>query len=168
MDEGRGNRLSRALPDEAATAALGAALARALPAEPGGLLILLQGELGAGKSTLARALLRALGHEGPVPSPTYTLVEPYELAAGRRGMVYHVDLYRVAAADELDYLGWDELSDGLLLVEWPERAPALFAQADLTVSLAYDGAGRRVALTAGSNRGAALLAALDCASPRVP
>lgn len=168
MDDRPDPALSRKLPDEAATAALGRALAAALPADAGGLLILLKGELGAGKSTLARALLRALGHEGPVPSPTYTLVEPYELETLS---VFHVDLYRVASPDELEYLGWDELSDGLLLVEWPERAPALFDSADLVVSLTYDGAGRRATLAPGSERGAALLAALaagDEAAELVP
>ncbi|MDZ7770798.1 MAG: tRNA (adenosine(37)-N6)-threonylcarbamoyltransferase complex ATPase subunit type 1 TsaE [Woeseiaceae bacterium] len=108
---------SRALPDPPATNALGGLLAAALPDDYRGWLVLLQGELGAGKSTLARALLTALGHDGLVPSPTYTLVEPYELP---RGSVYHVDLYRISSADELHFLGFDELREGLMLVEWPK------------------------------------------------
>lgn len=144
----------RPLADESATIALGRQLAHALPAKSAGLMILLQGELGCGKSTLARALLGALGHVGPVPSPTYTLVEPYELACGS---VYHVDLYRIASADELAFLGWDELADGLTLVEWPERVPALFEQADLAVRLRYAGNGRAATLEAATDRGAALL-----------
>lgn len=157
------------LPDEAATIELGGLLARHLPADAHGWLVLLQGELGAGKSTLARALIRGLGHGGAVPSPTYTLVEPYLLPAGP---VYHVDLYRIGSADELDYLGWDELSDGLLLVEWPERVPALFDQADLCLHLAYAGPARSITLIAHTARGAAWLAALtlpgDGPAERVP
>lgn len=153
------------LPDEAATAALGESLAKALPAAPGGWLVLLEGDLGAGKSTLARSLLRALGHRGAVPSPTYTLVEPYEFDFGP---VYHVDLYRIGSPGELDFLGWDELSDGLLLVEWPDRAPGLYAQADLAVALDYAGDGRVARLAAGSERGAGLLASLPDRAAEVP
>ena len=91
---------------------------KALPDELGGWTLLLSGELGAGKSTFARALIRAAGHDGPVPSPTYTLVEPYNLSAGR---FYHVDLYRVSDEEELRYLGWNELDDGFRLVEWPDQ-----------------------------------------------
>lgn len=142
------------LPDEQATNALATALATALPAAPGGLMILLAGELGAGKSTLARGMLRSLGHEGPVPSPTYTLVEPYSLPAGT---VYHIDLYRIASVDELEFLGWSELEDGVRLVEWPERVPGLEAAGDLAVRLSYEGTGRRAELEALSERGASLL-----------
>ena len=93
-----------------------------------------------------------------MPSPTYTLVEPYETA---RGMIYHVDLYRVASPEELHYLGWSELDDGLRLVEWPDRAPGLAAQADLRVSLSYSGQGRTARLEALSDRGGELLQRLD-------
>lgn len=160
---------SVALPDEAATIDLGKQLALKLPADTAGWLFLLQGELGAGKSTLARALLRGLGHDGPVPSPTYTLVEPYE--CGSR-LVYHVDLYRIGSADELEFLGWDELGAGLLLVEWPERVPELLAQADLSLQLGYDGAGRSITLKAHSERASAWLESLSlavgAAEPVVP
>lgn len=137
------------LADESATIELGTQLARQIPERAAGWLILLQGELGAGKSTLARALIRGLGHDGPVPSPTYTLVEPYELAGGT---VYHVDLYRIGSAEELEFLGWDELSDGLLLVEWPERVPELFAQADVLIQLDYRASGRVASIAAQSER----------------
>ncbi len=147
-----------ALADEPATIALGALLAAALPADYRGWLILLEGELGSGKTTLARSLLRALGHSGVVPSPTYTLVEPYEL---ERGTVYHVDLYRIADPDELEFLGMDDVREGLTLVEWPERAPTLLEDADLTVRLGYAGAGRRARIEGLSARGAALVADLD-------
>ena len=131
------------LPDAASTEALGRALAAALPPSFGGRMVLLEGELGSGKTTLARALLRALGHGGAVPSPTYTLVEPYELP---RGKIYHIDLYRVSDESELPFLGWDEFADGLSLVEWPERAPTLCGTADLRIRLSYAGAGRRATI----------------------
>lgn len=143
-----------ALPDAAATESLGRRLAARLPADTRGWIVLLEGELGAGKSTLARALLHALGHTGPVPSPTYTLVEPYELG-GRQ--VYHVDLYRLTGPHELAALGWSELDDGLLLIEWPERAPSLAQRADLCIRLRYAGTGRTAELCARSPRGARLL-----------
>lgn len=144
------------LPDEPATIELAAQLAAALPPDRQGWLLLLEGELGAGKSTLARGLIRALGHRGSVPSPTYTLVEPYELPGGT---VYHIDLYRVADPEELQFLGFDELEQGLRLVEWPDRAPALASAADLAIKLRYDGAGRRATIEALSTRGAALIEA---------
>lgn len=150
------------LPDEAATLALGTGLAAALPRPSAGLLVTLDGELGAGKTTLARALLRGLGHDGPVPSPTYTLVEPYEVGGHR---LTHVDLYRVADESELEFLGWDDLRSTVLLVEWPERAPGLTRTADLRVVLRYAGAGagsgdeagREAELTAASGRAVAWL-----------
>ena len=141
--------MNRYLPDEAATIAFGQALLDALPEDLAGWTILLNGELGAGKSTFARAFIRAAGHTGPVPSPTYTLVEPYQLP---RGNIYHVDLYRVSDEEELRYLGWNELDDGCRIVEWPDRAPGLLAQADLSLTFAYDGDGRSVEIEALSPR----------------
>ncbi|MGI9222671.1 MAG: tRNA (adenosine(37)-N6)-threonylcarbamoyltransferase complex ATPase subunit type 1 TsaE [Woeseiaceae bacterium] len=129
------------LENEAATVAFAKHFAAALPAASAGFTILLEGELGAGKSTFARGLIRTLGHNGPVPSPTYTLVEPYALPSVT---VYHVDLYRVSSEEELRYLGWNELDDGLRLVEWPDRAPELAEQADIRLRLAYEKQGRRV------------------------
>ncbi len=142
------------LADEAASQRFAEALSAALPEDPSGWTVLLEGELGAGKSTLARALIRSMGHEGPVPSPTYTLVEPYELS---RCSVYHVDLYRIADEEELRYLGWNELDEGLRLVEWPDRAPSLGAEADLRIELVYAGEGGRATLTALSQRSRALI-----------
>ena len=146
------------LPDPAATESLAAALAAALPANAGGWAILLQGELGAGKSTFARAMLHALGHEGVVPSPTYTLVEPYSLP---NYPAYHIDLYRIESADELEFLGWSDLQDGLKLIEWPERATQTTAAADIEVELAYEGEGRAATLSGLSERGTAVLASLE-------
>ena len=145
------------LPSVDETEALGAALSAALPADSSGMLILLQGELGSGKSTLVRAMLGSMGHAGSVPSPTYTLVEPYEVSGKT---IYHIDLYRVSDSEELTYLGWDDLRDGLILLEWPERSPALFDLADLKIELRYKGDGRTAAISSFTDRGAALLAAL--------
>jgi len=153
LSSGRGSSRSVELPDAAATEALGKRLAAALPADAAGWMILLKGELGAGKSTLARSLLRSLGYHGTVPSPTYTLVEPYEI--GDR-LVYHIDLYRISGEGELPYLGWTDLRQGLMVVEWPERVPALAAQADLQIELEFGGNGRRAEVLALSDRGAGL------------
>lgn len=133
--------------DEAGLRALGARLAAVLRA---GDAVLLSGDLGAGKTTLARAILAALGHRGEVPSPTFTLVEPYP-APPLRLPVVHADLYRLEAGAPLDDLGLDEaLEEGLLLLEWPERlAPGRFPDA---LRLHLDGAGgplRRLTWTAG-------------------
>jgi len=152
--------MKTALPDEAATIAFAERLLDALPEELAGWTILLNGELGAGKSTFARALISAAGHTGTVPSPTYTLVEPYALP---RGNIYHVDLYRIADEEELRYLGWTELDDGCRLVEWPDRAPGLTEQADLALTLSYDGDGRMAEFQGQSSRGEALLEALASA-----
>ncbi len=149
--------MSEFLPDERATIELAGRFAAALPDSLAGWTVLLAGELGAGKSTFARALIRTLGHSGPVPSPTYTLVEPYQVP---RGPIYHVDLYRVASDEELRYLGWNEIDDGLRLVEWPERAPGLAEQADLQLTLAYSGAGRTACFLALSEKGRQLTATL--------
>ena len=150
--------MSPFLPDEAATNAFATRLHAALPADIAGWTVLLEGELGTGKSTLARALIRAFGHAGAVPSPTYTLVEPYKLSSGN---IYHVDLYRVAAEEELRFLGWNELDDGLRLVEWPDRAPELAASADLRITLSYAQAGRSLELVGLTERGRAVAAKLN-------
>lgn len=133
------------LPDPVATEALGAALWRSWPG--GQCVVLLDGDLGAGKTTLVRGLLRAAGHAGAVRSPTYTLMEPYEVTAGR---VVHLDLYRLADAEELEFLGLrDELGPGtLILVEWPERGRGALPTEDLRIALADADHGREAALTA--------------------
>ena len=145
------------LANEQATAGFAERLAAALPEELAGWTLLLDGELGAGKSTFARAFLRALGHEGPVPSPTYTLVEPYRV---RRGEVFHADLYRIASAEELHYLGWLDFDRGCRLVEWPDRVPGVSNGADIRLRLAYDGEGRSIHVTALSERAADIVAGL--------
>lgn len=136
-----------------ATAALGEALAATQPARA---VVFLEGELGAGKSTLARAWLRALGVTGAIKSPTYALVERYPIPGGEAA---HLDLYRLAAAAELDFLGLDELATEatLWLVEWPERGAGSLPPPDLRLALAAEGAGRRAVLEAGSPTGQAWL-----------
>ncbi|MBT8092785.1 MAG: tRNA (adenosine(37)-N6)-threonylcarbamoyltransferase complex ATPase subunit type 1 TsaE [Gammaproteobacteria bacterium] len=147
-----------ALADEAATIEFAQRVWRALPEKLDGWILLLRGELGAGKSTFARALIRAAGHSGAVPSPTYTLVEPYAVT---RTTIYHVDLYRIADEEELRYLGWNELDHGFRLVEWPDRAPGLSKAADLELTLSYEGDGRIAELSGLSARGKALLRTLS-------
>jgi tRNA threonylcarbamoyladenosine biosynthesis protein TsaE len=103
----------------------------------------LQGDLGAGKTTLVRGLLHALGHRGAVRSPTYTLLEPYEFPGLT---VLHFDLYRVADPEELEYLGVREQSDArtLWLVEWPDRGAGWLPAPELVANLRQDGEGRRL------------------------
>jgi tRNA threonylcarbamoyladenosine biosynthesis protein TsaE len=136
------------LPDEAATVALAQRLA---PALRGGGVLYLHGELGAGKTTFARALLRALGAGERIKSPTYSLLERYR-AGGLDA--FHLDLYRIAAPDEHEYLGLDELRDprAIVLVEWPERGAGALPAADLELVLEHAGTGRKARLGASSPR----------------
>lgn len=141
------------------------ALARAvLDVAPSSFVIYLDGELGAGKTALARAVLAGLGHTGRVPSPTYTLVEPYALDCYR---VLHIDLYRLRDPAELDDLGIaDELGQGsLLLAEWPSRGAGRLPPPDLLCHFTFDSPGRRVQLTALSGEGVRVLVPLDQALP---
>ena len=137
------------LPDEDATAALGSALAVSL--EPG-LSIHLRGDLGAGKTTLVRGILRALGHRGAVKSPTYTLVELYEVS---RLNLHHFDFYRFHDPREWIDAGFRESFDGrtVSLVEWPEKAGDLLPPPDAVIELSASGSGRNASLRASSHRG---------------
>ena len=136
------------LPEPFDTDRLGQDLARTRPAHA---VVYLQGDLGAGKSTLARALLRQLGVQGSIRSPTYTLVERYPLAGG--GEAWHLDLYRIGDPGELEYLGLDSAEVTLWLVEWAERGRGGLPAPDLLVELALQGEGRRALLVAGSRSG---------------
>ena len=143
----------RNLPDRAATEAFGEQLAAACE---DGLLVFLHGQLGAGKTTLVRGFLRARGHSGPVKSPTYTLVEPYTTAQGN---VYHLDLYRLADAEELEWIGIRDLfeDESICLVEWPEQGAGILPEPDLHVYLQVEGRGRQLQLQTASSRGERLV-----------
>ena len=129
------------LADDQATEALGAALAERVVAG----VVWLQGDLGAGKTTLVRGWLRALGHAGAVKSPTYTIVEPYRL---NDRPIYHFDLYRLADAEELEMIGGRDYFDenALCLVEWPQRAGAALPKPTLVVTLTPSAGGREATL----------------------
>lgn len=160
-------QFQKQLRTETATLNFGKALARAMFAndlppntlpEPGqgvphiGAIIYLLGDLGAGKTTLTRGIMRGFGYQGAVKSPTYTLVEPYEFTQCN---IYHFDLYRLSAAEEVDYLGTEDYfsSSNLCLIEWAERGRGLIPAADLTVELTAVGSGRALKCEVGSARG---------------
>lgn len=134
------------LGDDAATQRLGKVLAEC---RPDSAIVYLQGDLGAGKTTFSRGFVQTCGHKGVVKSPTYTLIEPYPLETLT---VYHLDLYRLADPEELEYLGMDMLSQArtISLIEWPERGSNHLPPADLVVLLAQKNSGRQATLTAHS------------------
>ncbi|QAU22972.1 tRNA (adenosine(37)-N6)-threonylcarbamoyltransferase complex ATPase subunit type 1 TsaE [Dyella sp. M7H15-1] len=144
------------LADEDATRTLGVKVAQALDS---GLVVYLHGDLGAGKTSFARALLTALGVKERIKSPTYSLVEGYQ---AKERPAWHLDLYRIADPGELEWLGLDALSDpsAVVLVEWPERGQGALPTPDLELNLSYSGLGRRAWFQPRSVRGARLLARL--------
>ena len=144
------------LPDPAATEALGRAVAAGAGA---GRVIHLRGDLGAGKTTLVRGLLHALGHAGRVKSPTYTLVEPYELSSLH---FYHFDFYRLKDRSEWEQAGFREYfsAQAMCAVEWPERAGDLLPPPDLDIELRFEGESRRARVAAHGAAGEAWLSSL--------
>ena len=145
------------LADETATLALGSALARACPQEL--CVIHLEGELGAGKTTLTRGFLQALGHQGKVKSPTYTLVEHYTLD---QRAIFHFDLYRLNDPGELEFLGLDDYLQGnaICLIEWAQRGSEYLPKPDILIQLNYQDHARKACLRALSEQGQQICAKL--------
>jgi len=144
--------------DEQATVAMGKQLAKIVRDElEQGVVVYLNGDLGAGKTTLTRGFVQGLGHKGKVKSPTYTLVEPYDLGEWQ---VYHFDLYRLADPEELEYMGIRDYftQRSNCFIEWPEKGVGLLAKADLTINMAYQGEQRTIEIIAHSTLGCQLLA----------
>lgn len=144
------------MPDEAAMTAVGARLA-AVSSGKG--TVFMEGDLGAGKTTLSRGIVRGFGHMGAVKSPTFTLVEPYELGDVA---LYHFDLYRLADPEELEFMGIRDYFDGhaLCLVEWPGKGEGVLPKPDLTITISAQEQGRRLELRASSSLGETWLGAL--------
>jgi len=159
-----GNERRLFLEGEAETEKLGQELARLVTESGEGLTVFLDGDLGMGKTTLSRGVMRGLGHEGAVKSPTYTLVEPYEHL---QPQAYHFDLYRLGDPEELEYMGIRDYfsGDNLCLIEWPERGKGVLPEPDLEVHLEREGEGRSVVIRARSARGAHLMNELELVGP---
>jgi tRNA threonylcarbamoyladenosine biosynthesis protein TsaE len=145
------------LADEDATVALAGKLAQHCEQ---GMVIYLEGDLGAGKTTFSRGFIQGLGHSGKVKSPTYTLVEPYEIAGWR---IFHFDLYRLSDPEELEFMGIRDYfdSDCICLIEWPDKGAGLLAAADLHISIEYTQTGRALSMQAKSTKGSDLLRQLN-------
>ena len=151
------NQLSVELKDESATVLMGNKLALVVK---DGAIVYLHGDLGAGKTTFTRGVIQGLGHKGNVKSPTYTLVDPYELDLVN---AYHFDLYRLGDPEELEFMGirdYFELNS-LCLIEWPERGAGILPEADLDITLEYVDAGRVINLVANNPKGLSILALLE-------
>jgi len=149
------------IPDEAAMLALGQRIAQAFqsenlqPDKKQGCIFYLYGDLGAGKTTLTRAILQGLGVTGRIKSPTYTIVEPYEFNDfSNRGVAYHFDLYRLGDPEELEYLGVRDYfsPEAVVMVEWPEKGEGVLPPADVLIRIKYAGQGRTVILEPISGR----------------
>lgn len=145
--------MKQVLADEQAMAAFGAVLAASVT--EGG-VIFLRGDLGMGKTTLSRGVLRGCGHTGSVKSPTYTLVEPYDTPSGP---VFHFDLYRLSDPEELEYLGIRDYftEQALCLIEWPDKGAGVLPSPDLEIQIELSGTGRSLLLTPVTQKGQAMV-----------
>lgn len=146
------NQMQILLEDEQKMQVFGGKIAQVIGQINAPLLILLNGDLGAGKTTLSRGILNGLGHRGSVKSPTYTLVEPYDLEIGK---VFHFDLYRLVDPEELYDIGFnDYLTESqLCMIEWPDKGGSLLPKADISLQINSNGTGRQVILTAQTSLG---------------
>jgi len=146
------NQMQILLEDEQKMQVFGEKIAQVIGQINAPLLILLNGDLGAGKTTLSRGILNGLGHRGSVKSPTYTLVEPYDLEIGK---VFHFDLYRLVDPEELYDIGFnDYLTESqLCMIEWPDKGGSLLPKADMSLQINSNGTGRQVILTAQTSLG---------------
>lgn len=164
-----GESLTVTVPGESLMLQFGGKIARAIrdvhslnseTAAKQALLISLSGDLGAGKTTISRGILNGLGHSGSVKSPTYTLVEPYELPLGR---VCHFDFYRLIDPEELEYMGFrDYLAEACLcLIEWPERGQGFIPDADIEIGIIQTDEGRTLDFRAGSDLGNKIILQLE-------
>ncbi len=146
--------------DEPGLSKLAGRLAEQAASQPTGVRIYLEGEIGAGKTTFARAFIQALGHRGPVKSPTYNLVHTYELPGAT---VHHFDLYRLHSADELEAIGFNEYltPDAIILIEWPERVQGCLPSPDMAIKINVSGEKREVAISAETEQGVAILSCLQ-------
>jgi len=144
------------LADEDAMVALGTRIAQVTQGHG---IVFLDGDLGAGKTTLSRGIIRGLGHVGSVKSPTFTLVEPYEIGEIR---AFHFDLYRLVDPEELEYLGIRDYleDDALCLIEWPQKGAGFLPKPDLTITISPHDSGRSLSLLPQSSRGETWCAAL--------
>lgn len=151
------DKLELSLKDELDTEKLGRILAGLVSESGLGLVVFLEGDLGMGKTTLSRGIMRGLGYEGAVKSPTYTIVEPYEHL---NPPAYHFDLYRLGDPEELEYMGIRDYFQGqnLCVIEWPGRGLGILPEPDLLVSLVKSGEGRTAQVSAPTTRGRSLLA----------
>lgn len=156
-------KLEYFLADERETVGVGEGLAKVILTQgeqsdkpQSALIVYLNGDLGAGKTTLTRGFVRGMGHQGNVKSPTYTLVEPYELPPWQ---VYHFDLYRLGSAEELEYMGIRDYfaENCCCFIEWPEKGTGILAKADIVIDLEYQDEQRKVDLRAFSVRGETVL-----------
>ncbi|QOL26530.1 tRNA (adenosine(37)-N6)-threonylcarbamoyltransferase complex ATPase subunit type 1 TsaE [Thalassotalea sp. LPB0316] len=155
------NQYQATLIDEQATIALGSQLADIIKNElKHGVVVYLSGDLGAGKTTLTRGFVQGMGHCGHVKSPTYTLVEPYELPPWQ---VYHFDLYRLADPEELEYMGIRDYfnENSCSFIEWPSRGEGMIPTPDFLINLSYSGEQREVEIVPKSSLGDQLVAMLQ-------